>query len=301
MSGEGGEGVQGVTNLEQKSLFATAVRDIDVLTDNSLSVIDRAFAAGATAMLPLFSGGHDSLCACHLASQHSRFPGEVNHINTRIGAKYTRRFVEEVCEEYGWRLRVWESNFSYEKFVRRFGFPGPGYHQFIYNKIKDRCVSKMPEKRKVILLTGCRQQESVRRMGHVEAVKIGETSKKTGKTTKANRIWTAPCFDWSIEEQNAYMNAHGLPRNQLKDRLGMSGECNCGAYAAPGEYERIQLHAPDVAKEIDRLAVIARECGKHDKWGTRPPKEPKGLVVVESGPLCSGCEHRAKAAGVLFE
>lgn len=170
-------------------------RDTDELLANALAVIDLAFSAGANLMFPLFSGGHDSLSACFVASQHPRFTGDVHHIDTGIGAKATRTFVEETCREFKWNLKVYKSNFSYEKFVRRLGFPGPGAHQWVYNKLKDRCVSTMAKGLgSVMLLTGCRKQESTRRMGHTEMVKIGETSKKTGKTTKKNRIWTAPLF-----------------------------------------------------------------------------------------------------------
>lgn len=249
----------------------------------------------------LFSGGHDSLCATHVASQHPSFDGKVHHINTRIGAKRTRQFVEDVCKEFGWELVVHASNFSYEKFVQRLGFPGPGAHQWVYNKIKDRPVSEMAKGCPTVLLTGCRSQESVRRMGHVEPVKVGETSKKTGKVSKKNRIWTAPCHDWSSDEQQSYMAEHDLPRNPVKLAMGMSGECFCGAFAAPGEIERIKAHVPDVAEEIARLTEVAKAAGTHSEWGTRPKGQRKGLVMAETGPLCSSCDIRASNAGIVFE
>lgn len=274
----------------------------DVLLTSALSIIDKAFDSGATLIRPLFSGGHDSLCACFVASQHPRFTGEVHHINTGIGSKKTREFVEDICREYGWTLRVYESRATYERFVRRLGFPGPGSHQWVYNWLKDRCVGQMTKGSGAkALITGCRQQESTRRMGHTEDVKIGETSKKTGRVTKTKRIWTAPCFDWSGDEQRAFMNDWALPRNPVKESLlGMSGECFCGAFARPAELEMIREICPDVAAEIDRLTAIAKECGTHCEWGKRKPGE-KGVVTVQTGPLCSSCDRKAAAAGVLFE
>lgn len=285
---------------ENQGSSGTRPRTAEELQRLALAVIDVSFDVGAKGMLCLFSGGHDSLSACHVASKHPRFPGEVHHIDTTIGAKATRKFVGEVCDEFGWRLRVHRSNFSYERFVRRLGFPGPGSHQWVYNHLKERCVSKLLARRKMSLITGCRSQESVRRMGHVEPIKVGETSKKTGDVSRKNRVWVAPCHDWSKAEQDLYMEHHGLPKNPLKLRLGMSGECFCGAFASPGELERIRCHAPDVAREIDRLAAIARECVPHSEWGTRPDKR-RGLVVVESGQLCSSCDYRAAAAGIVFK
>ena len=114
------------------------MRDADELTASALAVLDRAYISGAYQMRVLFSGGHDSLCAAHLASQHRAFNGEVHHINTGIGAAYTREFVERVATKYGWKLIVWKSDETYEKFIRARGFPGPGRHGWVYNRLKDR-------------------------------------------------------------------------------------------------------------------------------------------------------------------
>jgi 3'-phosphoadenosine 5'-phosphosulfate sulfotransferase (PAPS reductase)/FAD synthetase len=251
------------------------VRDPEELLASGLAVIDTAFQAGATTMAPLFTG---------------------------IGAKATRAFVESTCREMGWGLRVERSWDTYGKFVRERGFPGPGRHQWVYNRLKDKCVRRIVWQREknglMALITGCRNQESVRRMGHVEPLKIGETSKTTGRCRDFYRAWTAPCYDWSVEEQAAYMEHFDLPRNPLKIALGMSGECFCGAFASPGEFERIKHHAPDVADKIERLSVVAARLGKHSVWGTRPAGET-GIVESETGPLCSSCDLRASAAGIV--
>lgn len=275
-------------------------RDPEELLASGLSVIDIAFEHGATSMYPLLSGGNDSQCACVVASQHPRFDGNVHHIDTGIGAKACFDFVKELCDEWNWNLCVYQSAATYERFIRRLGFPGPGSHQWVYNWLKDRCIGRMTKGSRKALITGCRQQESTRRMGHTEKIKIGETSKKTGKVTKTNRVWTAPCYDWSGEEQIAFMNAWGLSSNPIKKSpIGMSGECFCGAFARPYELEMIRQFAPDVAEEIDRLQQIAKECGTPCEWGKRP-KGQRGIVTVRTGPLCSGCDRRAAAAGVLF-
>jgi len=295
------------------------MRTPEELLASALSVIDEAFAfeievySGSrwyrrgrrhVATAVLFSGGHDSTCAVHVASRHPRFDGRVHHIDTGIGSKRTRRHVEDTAKELGWKLQVYRSKETYEKFVRERGFPGPGRHQWIYQRIKERCVREITKAKYIALVTGCRSQESVRRMGHVEAIKWGEKllNTETGEEvhTCKNRLWVAPCHDWSSEEQAAYMEHFDLPKNPVKIALGMSGECFCGAFASPGEYERVKHHCPDVADEIDRLAKIAKEHGKHCVWGTRPSGQ-KGVLAVESGPLCSSCDLRARAAGIEFK
>lgn len=293
-------------------------REPEELLASALAVIDQAFAfeievySGkrwyptvhhAARMRLLFSGGHDSTCACHVASQHPKFDGSVNHINTGIGSRRTAVHVLDTAKELGWNINIWKSPATYEKYVSKIGFPGPGSHNWVYHWLKDRCVGMMVKSNYTALITGCRSQESVRRMGNVEPIKWGETKTNTEtgqpERMKKNRIWVSPCHDWSSEEQSAYMEYFDLPKNPVKIALGMSGECFCGAFASPGEYERIRYHCPDVADEIDRLAVIAKECGTPGKWGTRPSKD-KGVIAVESGPLCSSCDLRAKAAGIEF-
>lgn len=270
------------------------MRTIDELIESSEQVLrDACVLAGGWNIEPLFSGGHDSLVATHIAAQHPRFAGRVHHIDTGIGAAYTRRFVESVCDAQGWELVVHKSNRSYEWFISRFGFPGPGFHALVYRYLKERCADKLSAKRKSksVFVNGARSQESTRRMGHCGDIVVRDRNRK--------QIWTAVCHDWSKAEQQLYMDEFGLPTNKLKIAVGMSGECFCGAFAQPGEIDLIRQHAPDVAKEIDRLALIARGCGTHDQWGTRPPKDCK-LNLAETGPMCSSCDQRAMASGIVL-
>lgn len=279
--------------------------DVEMLLPKALAVIDEALDRKTYGVIhnfaPLFSGGHDSYCACFVASQHRRFNGSVYHIDTGIGAKATRAFVEQVCRDEGWKLKVLKSNDTYERFVRDRGFPGPGMHRFAYDRLKDRCINMITKVArhhyKTILITGCRSDESVRRMGSVEPIKFGEFQ-RDGKRFNKHRIWVAPCHDWTSENQIDFMNLFSMPRNPIKQTaLGMSGECFCGAFARPYELEMIREFCPDVAVEIERLQVIAKECGHHNScvWGQRPTKDEE---VLETGPLCNTCDNKARQAGL---
>jgi 3'-phosphoadenosine 5'-phosphosulfate sulfotransferase (PAPS reductase)/FAD synthetase len=280
------------------------MRSVNELLSDGLAVIDAAFEVDPSAvMLPLFSGGHDSTCAVYVASQHPAFSGTVHHINTGIGSMRTRRHVEETCVALEWKLEVWRSKSTYEMYIRNYGFPGPGSHHWVYARLKERCVRMMEKPHaRVILVTGCRKHESVRRMGNTEAVKVGETNLK-GKTTNLKRIWIAPCHDWSSDEQALFMREMALPENPVKKTpIGMSGECFCGAFARPGELEMIRRICPDVAEEIDRLVLVAEEAGKPRRWGRRPRRFTKNqLEFAFSGPLCNSCDARADAANFCLE
>lgn len=276
------------------------MRGVDELIESAMAVIWKGYySSGGGTITPLFSGGHDSLVATYLASQHPNFSGTVHHINTGIGSKYALGFVHMVCELFGWTLVVHKSKSTYETYVTNNGFPGPGRHQFIYNRLKDRCVNEITKGRQwKPLITGCRSAESIRRMGHVEPIQIGDVTKhgpNAGKVYNRKRVWTAPCHDWSKQEQIIFMDEIGLPINKMKLLVGMSGECFCGCYAQPGEIELVREHAPEVGTDIDRLAAIARSNNKPCIWGVRP----SGVIqVAETGPMCSSCDIRAAATGI---
>lgn len=294
------------------------MRSPEQLLASAHAVIDEAFRLGSDVMSPLFSGGYDSLSAVYCASKHPKFDGNVYHIDTGIGCKKTRSFVDETCQVYGWKLNVFRSSDTFEKFIRERGFPGPGRHSWVYNRLKDRCVRRIMQRharKNVALITGCRSEESVRRMGTVKPLKIGEETVKAAarrrngslfpdKSLISNkrRFWTAPCHDWTSEEQQIFMDFYDIPRtNPIKESpIGMSGECFCGAFARPNEIDLIRKYAPDVAMEIERLSAIAKECGKHHVWGTRPDGN-KGIVRTVTGPLCNSCDARAMSAGLFVD
>ena len=86
-------------------LFGTPEEGLEETVARSLDILERVEARfKPDRVIALFSGGHDSLCATHLASRFRRFDG-VAHINTGIGVEETREFVRTTCARYGWPLR----------------------------------------------------------------------------------------------------------------------------------------------------------------------------------------------------
>lgn len=263
-----------------------------------------------TSVWALFSGGHDSLCATHLASQQPEFSGVV-HIATGIGVKDTRRYVYDVCQANGWPLRVYRPRLAdrYETFVLRHGFPGPAQHGRMFQRLKERSLRRhlksvrTGRRDRVMLVSGCREAESRRRMGTAEPIqRVGNT------------VWCAPCVSWQSSDQHSYMEQHALPRNRVKDLLCMSGECLCGAFArGREELDEIALWFPDVAARIERLQMRAAERGVPARWGERPPEpakpvDPAQLVTVDEdfppawqsdapsiATMCWSCDRKQEA------
>lgn len=265
----------------------------------ALALIDEACARYRIAgVLGLFSGGHDSLTAVHVASKHPKFTAAV-HINTGIGVAETREFVRSTCKSFGWPLREYSAidcGQDYREIVKKYGFPGPPQHKAMYIRLKERPLRaairevKLGRNRleKTLLISGARSQESERRMGHVEPI-----YKEPGE----GRVWVSVIHDWSKHECNEYLAANNVPRNPVVDLIHKSGECLCGAYAKPGELKELACWFPKTADEIKALekevAAAGHPCGWEDKRTSK-------RKVNKNMPMCHGCEKAPAPLGNLL-
>lgn len=76
--------------------------------------------------------------------------------------------------------------------------------------------------------------------------------------------------------------------NPVSEKLHMSGECLCGAFAKPDELEEIRFWFPEVAAEIDRLEAEVAAAGHREpfcRWG-----HGQGKPTEKTGPLCTSCD-----------
>lgn len=252
----------------------------------TVDIVDEAAEQyGFTKLFALFSGGHDSLCATHVASKHPLFKGVV-HINTGIGVEQTRQFVRDTCKRHHWPLYEYHPPVSYEQIVTEYGFPGPAMHNLMYNRLKERCIRQLTKEHKehrlehIALASGVRSEESTRRMRHVETIQ-----------KEGSRIWVAVIHDWTKKKCNDYILEHKLERNQVVDLIHMSGECLCGAFARPGEREELRLWFPETVKEIERIEEQVQQTEKPCVWGQRPTKVA-GQTEMPFMPLCVSCTKR---------
>lgn len=235
-----------------------------------------------------FSGGRDSLAVTHWMM--TNIPGcEVFHCNTGIGVERTREYVRETCELMGWKLHEIRAKEDcgqdYDELVLKHGFPGPSGHQMMYSRLKERAIRKLVKQAqkfrgdRVLLATGLRHDESVRRMRYA-----GNEINRIG-----SQLWVNPIYWWSVSDRDAYIEEHGLPINPISSALGMSGECLCGAFAHKGEKALVRLVDPETADRIDRLEQQVLDKGFTWSWEGAPPAggyNPDQMWM----PLCVGCE-----------
>lgn len=172
------------------------------------------------------------------------------------------------------------------------GFPGPAGHNVAYTRLKERQVEQLVRDAKaqfghdrmarIALLTGTRRGESARR---------ARTQKAAHRRVKA-QVWINPILDWTNLHMRLYRQLHELPESEVAALMHRSGECNCGAFAAPGERQDLMAFYPSWFEAT--IAPLEREARRRRipgcMWGERPNEAP-----APAGPMCSDCQLRLVA------
>ena len=241
----------------------------------------------------LFSGGNDSTVLAHLF----RDSDYAIHANTTIGIEQTRQFVRDTCEAWGLRLierTPPNPKDHYRALVLDQGFPGPGHHFKMFQRLKERALRQArkelitnPRQERVIFLAGRRRQESDRRANVPEFERTGST------------VWVSPLVRWTKPDLATYRQMYNVPRNEVADLCHMSGECLCGSFAHDGEREEISAWFPEPFEFIAELeAAIAdrTDIPEHRKkwgWGSDAAVlKASRAQKPKSGRLCSSCDTR---------
>jgi 3'-phosphoadenosine 5'-phosphosulfate sulfotransferase (PAPS reductase)/FAD synthetase len=246
------------------------------------------------AIFAAYSGGNDS--GASTAWSVNNVSGcRVFNANTGIGLAPTRNHMRATCALMDWDLteiRAKEDcGQDYRKIVLKYGFPGASQHMRMYIQLKERCVerlvrdNKVKRSDKILILTGIRRDESVKRMGYGSRV----------INTKGAQVWVNPLYWWPKERFEEYRKACGVPDNPVTKVLGMSGECLCGAYAHKGEKSLIRIVDPETAAYLDELEKEVRAAGHDWGWEDSPP-EPRDMQTISmmfDMPLCVGCGKAA--------
>jgi len=241
----------------------------------------------------LFSGGNDSVCSAHIASQAKQFDGVV-YIDTGIKIQQTLDHARSVAEQFNWNFQVVKTPESYDDIVLKHGFPGPSSHRYMYIMLKERAIEKLfretktHRSQKIILITGVRRHESVRRMTTVTSSVVKVHSK----------IWVAPMWEWTDEDKALYIQRYNLPQNPVKPVMHISGDCLCGAYNDKGDFEILKIFYPDEARRIEELQNKVMKTHPWS-WEEAPPKwlkqykEGQMFLGDQFMPLCWNCDLMA--------
>ena len=276
---------------------------VRLLVQQSRNILTRAVDCHANvdgrelaATVVLFSGGSDSTLLAHLMRDRATHAA---HANTTIGLEATREFVRRTCKD--WQLPLLEftpprPGDHYEKLVMDQGFPGPGHHFKMYQRLKERALEEVrrrlvqnPYRQRVIFLAGRRRTESARRAAIPAVERRGST------------IWVSPLVNWTTFDMTTYRLLQGdVPVNEVTSLIHMSGECLCGAFAKAGEREELAFWFPEFEAQLQqleaRVAGVAAIPEHRRRWGWGASmREPDRRRGTASGPLCSSCDSRFMA------
>jgi len=270
---------------------AQRVRRVLRLTEQAHRIVTDAWEIhgqdrNLVATCVLFSGGNDSTVLTHMMRRRADY---AVHCNTTIGIEATRQFVRDTCA--AWDLPLIEKfpPKTYRELVIEHGFPGPGHHWKMFQRIKERQMAyvrnELIRKRgtdRVLYIAGRRRSESARRV----SVPLHEVPRAHALSST---IFASPLAMWTKLDMNTYRQMHGdVPVNEVSELLHMSGECLCGAFAKDNELEEIRLWFPEVAAEIDALQAEVKAAGIQEpfcRWGHR-----QGRPSKKTGALCTSCE-----------
>jgi 3'-phosphoadenosine 5'-phosphosulfate sulfotransferase (PAPS reductase)/FAD synthetase len=286
-SRENAQGVGVGVGEKLPSVLMPQFEMFDVERPSPAQIVEKALAHNPVAIFAMFSGGDGSLGTTHWAMNN--VPDcEVLHINTGIGIERTRTFVRETCEREGWPLTEMRAKEDcgqdYDEIVSKHGFPGPKSHQYMYARLKERCVELIVRRRKtkrsdkVMLMTGICHDDSVRRSGY------------GGREVnfKGAQMWVNPMYWAGSSFLHHYVRERDIPRNPVSIELGMSGECMCGAFAQPGELKIVRRVCPATAARID--ALQHRISNRHSwGWEQAPPKDRDTQTIEMFSPMCVNC------------
>lgn len=239
----------------------------------------------------LFSGGDDSTVLAHLFRNYA---SHAIHANTGIGIEETRQFVRDTCKEWDLPLIEEYAGDWYERWVIEHGFPGPGMHEMVYQRLKERALDAAKRKldrvhrsrtNRVMYIAGRRREESTRRAGILLHEMDGAT------------LWVSPFAIWTKADLATYRRVYDCPRNMVSVNIHMSGECLCGCYAHEGELDEIGFFYPHVVEYIrhleHRVVAAGRAPADRCQWGKPRPDE----IDTSEGRACGNCAGRAVVAG----
>lgn len=259
------------------------------------------------AIISLYSGGYDSLCATHLLHRMDlELPLFVYSIDTRLSADGWRDYVCDTAASFGWRHDIYDNLSGFNEFVKWVELNGSPYsqegHKRAYNRLKGRAIDAMLRDHKptyhdrVLFVSGIRQAESSARRKLINPVqRMGDS----------NAIFANPLFYWTDMDVLNYRIDNELPDNPFYNTVKGSGDCQCnwGRFIS---MEKLRKHSPNLAAgNVAIIDKISRECHGYG-WDGRPEGQTEMALDLENNGqlipfLCQSCSRAKPRAQAIAE
>lgn len=161
--------VSELTGPQREARVRQLVTESNAILDEGIDYFITREDKTLAGIVGLFSGGNDSTTLCHIMLPRIT---HLAHANTTIGIEQTREFVRHTATQWGKPLLEYTSaneNDHYRALVLDQGFPGPGHHFKMYQRLKERALRRVRKQlvtdrsMRVVFLAGRRRTESARR------------------------------------------------------------------------------------------------------------------------------------------
>lgn len=226
----------------------------------------------------LFSGGKDSFATAKTLQLEGKLLGVVL-LDTGIAVPDWEENVTALAHFHGFPVEIYRTPVRYEWLVWKYGFPGPAGHMFAMNYLKGRAVREFKKAHPgKALASGVRKYESDRRAINAKEVGLFE-----GVTIYA------PIYDWTTAQTWAFCRQHGYERPESYIKLGVSGDCLCGAYARSHERDALKQFYPTVYERICNLEAASTHHPTRCRWGWAG-KGPE-TKTTEEAVICVECSQ----------
>lgn len=245
------------------------------------------------AVVLLFSGGQDSTALLSVVHQLGLHVDFVMHLNTGTGVPAAREFVLSQSALVPYRFHLEDAGSVYVDTVLSRGFFGLGlrsharsFHMLKHNPLVHALsvlIRQRRHGRKILLLTGARMAESVRR---------SVTAASPFRVERSN-IWCSLIHHMPNEMVLPSISAGGLERSPVYGVLCKSGECLCGTLCNRSEeLSALKEFDPIHFKWITGLEREVLSRGFRYGWGMPIPNSeftPAQLQLFEAPELCTSC------------
>jgi len=224
-------------------------------------------------VLAFFSGGRDSAVSSHIAYQFAKAMGldfKLVFIDTTIGLEETKEYVRRYAEWLGVELITLRPEKTFEEFVMLYPYwPSLQHARWCFAKLKRkplvRYLRQFPPLT-VIQVLGIRKGESLFR--EKEFTKIFEIYCEEDRPCQYS--WF-PVLHVSLNDLERYIRRYGIPRPEVWNKLGFSGECFCLAGMPKWTLDRLIQFYPYMAERLAKIDDIIHAHRRNMEPSFPPP------------------------------
>lgn len=268
---------------------------------NAETILNQALQQHKPSLIILsFSGGYDSMVACHYAALWARHHAHSTNVitlavDTLLSADGWREFITSTSKALKLpRLEIRETTMldKWQSDVRERGFAYRRHqHKIYFYYLKQNAFRaaladhKKHRTDRIMFVDGVRRDESSARAAHPAIARRG------------SGVYVSPLIHWSSDDIARYRWRHDMPENPFYARWGNSGDCGCNWHNNISA-EAMQRHGSKAWEIIAPLHDHGEQTHGYGYDGEPAAKVHKDQLELpldfgDTPYYCAGCERSA--------